>query len=146
MAEFVVPEAAGYVPTERDRREVDAWFARYDALSAEVDVERMADMAVFPLNLVTDDSAGDGWTGQWSRAEFIRTMEEVMGGDDEVSFESKRTPHFLSASLVVVFTDAVFTVGGRRQAVRYADVLVKRGGAWAFQTMIQGGWGDLLRR
>ncbi|MFC6065581.1 hypothetical protein [Streptomyces ochraceiscleroticus] len=146
MAEYVVPEAAGYSPTGQDRRELDAWFARYDALSAVVDVERMADMAVFPLNLVTDDSKGDGWAGQWSRADFVRTMREVMGGEEEVSFESTRTPHFLSASLAVVFTDAVFTVGGRSQAVRYADVLVKRDGAWAFQTMIQGGWGDLLRR
>ncbi|MFI8996527.1 nuclear transport factor 2 family protein [Streptomyces sp. NPDC053542] len=146
MAEFVVPEAGAYAPTEEDLRGVEEWFARYDALSAEADVEGMADMAVFPLNLVSDDSKGDAWTGQWSRAEFVRTMREVMGGDEDVSFESVRTPHFLSASLAVVFTDAVFTVDGRSQAVRYADVLVKRDGVWAFQTMIQGGWGDLLRR
>ncbi|MER7396579.1 nuclear transport factor 2 family protein [Streptomyces sp. NPDC000151] len=146
MAEYVVPQAAGYSPTEQDRRELAEWFTRYDALSAEVDAEGMAEMAVFPLNVVSDDSAGNGWAGQWSRAEFVRTMREVMGGGEEVSFESTRTPHFLSASLAVVFTDAVFTAGGQAQAVRYADVLVKRDGAWAFQTMIQGGWGDLLRR
>ncbi|POX35982.1 hypothetical protein C3486_35985 [Streptomyces sp. Ru73] len=142
----MVPEAVAYVPTERERRELDEWFARYDALSAAGDVEAMADMAVFPLNLVTDDSAGDGVTGQWSREEFTRTMREVMGGGEEVTFASQRTPHFLSAALAVVFTDAVFTVGGRPQSVRYADVLVKRDGAWAFQTMIQGGWGEVLRR
>ncbi|WP_110944624.1 hypothetical protein [Streptomyces niger] len=146
MGEFLVPEAGGYVPTERELREVEEWFARYDALSVGVDVEGMADMAVFPLNLVSDGSDGNGWTGQWGRAEFVRTMREVMGGDEEVSFDSVRTPHFLSAGIVVVFTDAVFTVGGRSQSVRYADVLVRRDGGWAFQTMIQGGWGDLLRR
>ncbi|MEU6117670.1 nuclear transport factor 2 family protein [Streptomyces sp. NPDC047117] len=146
MGEFVVPEAGGYVPSEQDLREVEEWFARYDALSAGVDVEGMADMAVFPLNLVSDDSDGNGQAGQWSRAEFVRTMAEVMGGGGDVTFESTRTPHFLSTGIVVVFTDAVFTVDGRSQSVRYADVLVRRDGGWAFQTMIQGGWGDQLRR
>lgn len=47
--------------------------------------------------------------------------------------------------MVVVFTDSTMTAGGESQQLRYADVLMKRDGAWAFQTMIQGGWGDNLR-
>ncbi|MET9545979.1 MULTISPECIES: nuclear transport factor 2 family protein [unclassified Streptomyces] len=139
-----LPET-GYVPTDEDRASLDAWFAEYDAHSAKRDVERMADLAVFPLNLVSDDSAGDGRAAQWDRERFVATMTHVMGeGGEDIGFESTRTPVFLSPAMAVVFTDSVMTAGGETQRLRYADILIRRGGSWAFQTMIQGGWGDNL--
>ncbi|MFF8385883.1 nuclear transport factor 2 family protein [Streptomyces kanasensis] len=135
----------GYAPTPEDRASLDAWFAEYDARSARRDVEGMADLAVFPLNLVSDDSAGDGRSAQWDREQFVATMTHVMGdGADDITFESTRTPVFLSPAMAVVFTDSTMTAGGTTRRLRYADVLVRRQGAWAFQTMIQGGWGDNL--
>jgi hypothetical protein len=139
----------GYTPTEEDLRSLQEWFAAYDAHSSSPtpeNVERMADMAVFPLNLVTDGSDGDGWTGQWDRRRYVGTMNAVMGGEGggEVRFESARTPFFLSSSLVVVFTDSVMTAGGEEHRMRYADILVRRGGVWRFQTMVQSGWADML--
>lgn len=137
----------GYTPTPEDRAGLDAWFAEYDAHSAERDVERMADMAVFPLNLISDDSAGDGRAAQWDREQFVATMTQVMGGEqggEDIGFVSTRTPVFLSPAMAVVFTDSHMTVGGRTQQLRYADILVKRDGKWAFQTMMQSGWGDNL--
>ncbi|MGC2998541.1 DUF4440 domain-containing protein [Streptomyces sp. G35A] len=135
----------GYTPTTEDRASLDAWFADYDAASAERDVERMADMAVFPLNLVSDDSAGDGRSAQWDRDRFVATMTHVMGeGSQDITFESTRTPVFLSSSMAVVFTDSTMTADGRSQQLRYADILLKQDGKWAFQSMIQGGWGDNL--
>ncbi|MFH8608235.1 nuclear transport factor 2 family protein [Streptomyces sp. NPDC018029] len=140
----LLPET-GYVPTAEDRASLDAWFAEYDAHSAKRDVERMADLAVFPLNLVSDDSAGDGRAAQWDREQFVGTMTHVMGdGSEDITFESTRTPVFLSPSMAVVFTDSVMTANGETQQLRYADILIRRGGSWAFQTMIQGGWGDNL--
>ncbi|MEU4684138.1 nuclear transport factor 2 family protein [Streptomyces xinghaiensis] len=146
--QFTVPEAgAVFIPTDEDRRTLDAWFARYEALSARADVEAMADMAVFPLNVITDDAAGNGSAEQWDRERFTATMSEVLGGagGEEPRFESVRTPRFLTASLVVVLTEGVVTAGGHTQTLRYADVLLKRNGEWAFQTMIQGGWGDTAK-
>ncbi|MEU0986500.1 nuclear transport factor 2 family protein [Streptomyces sp. NPDC005953] len=140
----VLPDT-GYQPTAEGRKSVDAWFAEYDALSAGRKVERMADMAVFPLNLVSDDSAGNGRSAQWDRAQFIETMSQVMGGGSEdITFDSVRTPVFLSAAMAIVFTDSTMTVEGHTQQLRYADILIRRDGAWGFQTMIQGGWGDNL--
>ncbi|MCF6521626.1 nuclear transport factor 2 family protein [Streptomyces sp. JJ36] len=140
----VLPET-GYVATDEDRASLEAWFAEYDARSAKREVERMAEMAVFPLNLISDDSAGNGRAAQWSREQFVATMTQVMGeGDEELAFESTRTPVFLSPAMAVVFTDSVMTLGGETQRLRYADILIRREGAWAFQTMIQGGWGDNL--
>lgn len=105
----------------------------------------MAEMAVFPLNLVSDDAAGNGRSAQWDREQYVATMTQVMGeGNDDITFESTRTPVFLSASMVVVFSDSTMTQAGRTQQLRYADVLIRRDGEWAFQTMIQSGWGDNL--
>lgn len=141
----VLPDT-GFTPSAEDRASLDAWFAEYDAASARRDVPRMADMAVFPLNLVSDDSAGDGRTAQWDRARFLEAMGQVMGesGDDQLSFTSTRTPVFLSPSIAVVFTDSTMTSGEETTQLRYADILVRRDGVWAFQTMVQAGWGDGL--
>ncbi|GGU60991.1 hypothetical protein GCM10010211_27330 [Streptomyces albospinus] len=140
----VLPDT-GYVPGDEDRASLDRWFAEYDAQSAQRNTERMADMAVFPLNLVSDDSAGNGRTAQWNREQFVATMTQVMGeGGADITFRSSRTPVFLSPSLAVVFSDSAMTVEGRTRQLRYADILVRRDGTWAFQTMIQSGWGDNL--
>lgn len=73
-------------------------------------------------------------------------MTHVMGeGSEDITFESVRTPVFLSPAMAVVFTDSTMTSGGTTQQLRYADILIKRDGRWAFQTMVQGGWGDNLR-
>ncbi|MFD3917605.1 nuclear transport factor 2 family protein [Streptomyces sp. NPDC058595] len=137
----------GYTPTQDELASVEAWFAAYDAHSAERDIARMADLAVFPLNLVSDNAAGDGASAQWDREQFIGTMTQVMGegADGDLSFDSVRTPVFLTSAMAVVFTDSTMTTAtGETQQLRYADVLIKRNGEWAFQTMIQGGWGDNL--
>lgn len=44
---MTLPET-GYTPTAEERASLDAWFQEYDAHCTKADVERMADMAVFP--------------------------------------------------------------------------------------------------
>ncbi|MFF4173861.1 nuclear transport factor 2 family protein [Streptomyces sp. NPDC001744] len=139
---MTLPVDTGYAPTAEDRASLEAWFAEYDSHCTACRIEDMADMAVFPLNLVSDDSRGHGRSAQWDRRQFVETMKHVMG--EGVSFSSTRTPVFLSAAMAVVFTDCVMTVDGEEQRTHYADVLVRKDGTWAFQTMIQGGWGDQL--
>ncbi|MER7168864.1 hypothetical protein ABT336_22705 [Micromonospora sp. NPDC000207] len=136
------PVDTGFVPSDEDLAALDEWFRRYDALAAAGDVTGTADLALFPLNTVTDDANGEASAQQLDRAAYLEMMAGVLGGSADLRMESRRTPHFLTGSLAVVLTDADFTVDGRRQRVRYADVLVKVGGEWRFQTMIQGGWGD----
>lgn len=135
-----------FTPTAEDIASVHAWFSRYDALAVEGDIEGMADQAVFPLNVVSDTPGGDGAATQWDREQFVAAMSRVMGGgSSEVKLESTRTPHFLSGSLVMVVTDAIMTApGAPSQPTRYADLLLKRDGGWAFQTMVQSGWGTDL--
>ncbi|ATW50491.1 hypothetical protein [Streptomyces peucetius] len=136
----------GYTPSAEELASIQEWFAEYDRHSGARDIERMADMAVFPLNLISDDTAGNGASAQWDRQQFVETMTHVMGdGDTDITFESVRTPVFLSPAMAVVFTDSTMTMDGRTQQLRYADILIRRDGKWAFQTMMQGGWGDNLR-
>jgi len=136
-----VPGTAGFVPSEADLASVVAWFERYDALAAALDYEGMADVAVFPLNEVTDDGKGQGKAEQLGREAYLEQMAQVMGGGGDVKLETTRTPHFLSDSLVFVISDGTMTYEGHTQPIRYGDLLLKIDGNWHFQTMVQGGWG-----
>lgn len=145
--EFRTADASvtGYTPTVTEIAELRDWFIRYDGHGAKARLEHMADMADFPVNLVTDGGTGNAWTGSWSRPEFLAVMSRVMGdGSTELSFDSTRVPFFLTGSLAIVFTDSTMTTAGQTHRMRYADILVKKEGAWSFQTMVQGGWADML--
>lgn len=90
-------------------------------------------------------AASVSWPRAAYRERFVATMTHVMGeGEADIAFESIRTPVFLSPFMAVVFTDSTMTTEGHTQQLRYADVLIRRNGAWAFQTMLQSRWGDSL--
>jgi hypothetical protein len=146
MAELpaTVTASSGFQPTADDLRGVEDWFAEYETHVASGDVARMADMALFPLNVVSDDASGNGAAAQWTREQFMGAMSHVVAGAGETRMESDRTPVFLTKQLVLVVTNATFTTGEKAEPVRYADLLVKKDGRWLFQTMVQGGWGDQL--
>ena len=148
VTKFLTADASvtGYAPTVDEVDGVRDWFERYDAHSAAGRIARMADMADFPVNLVTDGTDGNAWTGQWNREEFLAMMAQAVGdGSQQLGFDSTRVPYFLTASLVIVFTDSVMSAGWQSHRMHYADILVKKDGEWVFQTMVQGGWADMLR-
>ncbi|TMR98819.1 nuclear transport factor 2 family protein [Nonomuraea basaltis] len=131
-----------YQPGNEELKSVEEWFTEYDTLAEQGAIERLADLAVFPMNLATDVPEGYATVRQWTRPEYIEAMKDAMGsGTAGLELESKRTPHFLSPNLVVVETEATMTIEGRRQSMHYADLLVRTEDGWAFQTMIQAGWG-----
>lgn len=135
------PADPAFAGSPDDLAGIDEWFRRYDACAAAGDVEATAGMALFPLNAVTDNAAGEGSARQLSREEYLQMMAGVLDGAD-VTMESRRTPYFLTSSLAIVLTEAEFTADGSSRTARYADLLVKTGGEWRFQSMVQGGWGD----
>lgn len=126
--------------TEGARAEVLAWFDRYDSLVGRGDVEAMADMAVFPLNEITDDADGFGIVGTCDRARFLDQMRAAVGDGGDVTMESTRHPIFLSPSLCFVVTDAAITVGGGTQRMTYGDLLIRTREGWRFQTMVAAGF------
>jgi hypothetical protein len=139
---FTSAAAAGATATEARVQEVLDWFARYDALVDEGNLDAMADMAAFPINEVTDDADGHGLAGPCDREKFLTQMREVVGGAGEVQMTSERHPVFLSPALCFVVTDASMTVGEQTTQMRYGDLLVRTADGWRFQTMVAGGWHD----
>lgn len=133
---------AGFTPSSADIESVLAWFAAYDTAAGAGEIERMADMALFPINVVSTDAEGNASAGSWTRETFVERWTEILGGGQDVQMSSTRTPHFLSPDLVFVISDASFTVAGHTQTVRYGDLLGRVDGQWKFQTMVQGGWGE----
>lgn len=144
MTETMPSAGGGFVPTEADVAAVLAWFEEWDALAAEVRVDEMADRSMFPVNVVSTRADGTGVAQSWDREEFRTRMGEVVGGASGVELESTRTPHFLSEDLCFVVTDVRIRSDGATQHSRYGDLLVRSGGRWIFQTMVQGGWGDYM--
>ncbi|GAA1718145.1 nuclear transport factor 2 family protein [Nonomuraea bangladeshensis] len=131
-----------YQPSAKELKSIEEWFAEYDALAEQGELDKLADLGVFPMNVATDVPGGHAAVRQWTREEYLETMKEAMGGGTAgLDLRSRRTPHFLSPNLVVVETRATMTVEGQEQEMHYADLLVRTEDGWAFQTMIQGGWG-----
>ncbi|MFC7403876.1 hypothetical protein [Georgenia alba] len=149
----------GYRPTAEEQDSLAAWWETYDGLAERSAVARMAELATFPVNVVSDDAEHRPHCGQWDRDHYVSTMSRVMGAPDgaaasdpdaagptpEGTFESIRTPLFLGPSIVVVFSRSTMTAGGETYHLDYADVLVRENDGWRFQTMIQPGWGEAMR-
>ncbi len=142
MSEQSPITSAVYTPADQDVTRLLDWFAAYDALAERGDVEGMADVALFPLTVTTNDSAGECVTQQWDRDTFVQAMGMAAS---EPRLDNHRRPVFLNADLAVVVTDSTVTTGEQVQHMRYVDVMAKTGGEWRFTSMIQAGWGDMLR-
>jgi hypothetical protein len=138
---------AQFTPTTHDTESLLAWFDQYDGHVSRNDTEAMADMALFPLVVMTNDSSGECVTQQWDRATFVQAMNMGADGSDPASIriENQRRPVFLNHDIAVVVTDSTVTTGGDTQHMRYVDVMAKANGEWRFKSMIQAGWGDMLK-
>ena len=133
-----------FSPADDDTAGLLAWFERYDAHASRNEVEAMADMALFPITVMTSDSQGESVTREWDRATFVQAMSMNAAGP-EVRLDNERRPVFLNRDLAVVVTETVMSGAGEPQRMRYVDVMAKTGGEWRFTSMIQDGWGDMLR-
>ena len=59
--------------------------------------------------------------------------------------DNHREPVFLNGDLAVVVTNATVAADDTTHHMRYCDVMAKVGGEWRFTSMIQAGWGDMLK-
>ena len=140
----LAPATAGYQASQAEVDEVLAWFAQYDQLVSDKNLDGMADMAAFPINEVTDDGGGNGVATSCDRDRFVAQMQQQMAGGGELQITSTRHPIFLSPELVFVITDAELAGDGFEQQMRYGDLLIKVEGRWLFQTMVGPGWGSQM--
>lgn len=139
---------AGFVPSEQDTKGLMDWFAKYQSHVIKNELDEMAAMAIFPLAVVTDDSDGNYVSQDWDVATFKQAMDLTSQGVDlaTISIENNRNPIFLGENLAVVITDAITTIAGEAKQSRYVDIMVKQDGVWKYKSMIQAGWGDMLKQ
>ena len=133
-----------FVPSTSDIESLMAWFKNYDALAANNNADAMIKEAHLPITVITDDSNGECVTQQWDESAF-RASIEGNASNPNTKIKNDRQPFFLSQNLAVVITEAMVTSGENVQYMRYVDVLVKRNGEWKFKSMMQAGWGDMLK-
>ena len=127
----VAPVTEPYVPTDGDRASVEAWFREYDALAAKVDIEKLADLAVFPLNVVSDDSSGDAAAAQWTREQYMETMAQVDGVADLGTFHTLGQPNMnIHVDRARAAPRSGRCVGPRRPATFMAERVPQRRRAW----------------
>lgn len=138
--------ATGFTPSEQDAQSLLDWFARYDAHVQRNETDAMADMALFPIIVMTNDSAGDCVTQEWDRETFVQAMAmNTADADQEMELKNEREPVFLNSDLAIVVTNSTVTMDGEQQHMRYVDIMAKKDGQWRFKSMIQAGWGDMLK-
>jgi hypothetical protein len=139
--------ASGFTPSEQDTQSQLEWFAQYDTHVQRNETDAMADMALFPIIVMTNDSAGDCVTQEWDRETFVQAMAMNTDGADpsDMELKNEREPVFLNSDLAIVVTNATVTTNGEQQHMRYVDIMAKKDGQWRFKSMIQAGWGDMLK-
>lgn len=139
---------SAFIPSEHDTKGLMDWFAKYQSHVLKNELDEMAAMAVFPLVVVTDGSDGNYISQDWDVATFKQAMDLTSQGVDltTITIENNRNPIFLGENLAVVVTDAITTIAGESKQSRYADIMVKQDGAWKYKSMIQSGWGDMLKQ
>ena len=137
-----------FKPSMDDTKQLMDWFDQYQARVLKNDLEAMADMAILPLIVMTNDSDGNAVTQEWDRETFKQALDLSAQGVDlaNVSIMNERQPFFLSEDLAIVITDAVTSVAGDSQPSRYVDIMFKKEGEWKYKSMIQAGWGDMLKQ
>lgn len=144
MPTWTIPK--DFEATANQKKEIEAWFKKFDELATKNDLEAMAAMAMFPLFTVTHDSKGHAYTEVWKKEDYLKIMKETTAGTPkDMEMKTDRTPYFLSNDLVTVLTRATVKTAGQTTIIKYADILVRVDGQWKFQTMAQAGWGDLLK-
>jgi hypothetical protein len=138
--------ATGFTPSEQDTQSLLDWFARYDTHVQRNETDAMADMALFPIIVMTNDSVGDCVTQEWDRETFVQAMAmNTADADQEMELKNEREPVFLNSDLAIVVTNSTVTMDGEQQHMRYVDIMAKKDGQWRFKSMIQAGWGDMLK-
>lgn len=133
-----------FTPSQADVDGVMEWFKKCDSLVASHDVGALVTQAHFPITVITDDSQGECVTQHWDEDAFRASLENNES-NPSTTIENSRQPIFLNQNLAVVVTESTVTTGDNVQRMRYADVLVKKNGEWKFKSMIQAGWGDMLK-
>jgi hypothetical protein len=141
----------GWVPRKvkneaADRKEIQAFFKRMENASKTGDVEAAAALVDFPVTMITDDSQGQAGGDTWTREKWIEVMKPFYAKPNpEMRMTHKATIHVVSDSLASVYDEFTMSAGKQQYGGRSAMLLIRRDGKWLAKTMMEGGWGDMMK-
>jgi len=140
---FWIPEK-NFEATDAGKKEIEAWYAKFDEHTTNNNFEALSEMVQFPLQVVTHDSKSN--ILNLNKESFVKGIKGVHAATpNESDSKSEYTPHFLSNDVVVVTMKATGKVSGKVVEIKKADILVRVGGKWKLQTLAQPAWTELSK-
>ena len=149
---------AGWVPRKVarekvDRQEILALCKSLQAAETKGDLEAAAALVDFPVLMVTDDAKGEATSGAWDREKWLKVM---------APFYEKPKPgmHVTHSPTIFTVTDSLATVGDqwtmtmggeagatgvKKVTARSSMLVIRKGGHWRVKSMVEGGWGDVMK-
>jgi hypothetical protein len=141
---------AGWVPRkvtreQQDRKEIAAFMKQLSEAGKKGDLEAAAALVDFPVLMVTDDSKGEAMTDSWDRERWMEVMRPFYKPMPGVKMTDKPTVSMLTDSLAAVVNQWTMTAAKKTRSGRSAVLLVRKEGQWRIKSMMEGGWGDMMK-
>jgi hypothetical protein len=126
-------------------REVRAFLKKEDQAMKKHDLAASMALIDFPVWMATDDAKGEGSGEKVTKEAFEAMMKPFFEQPTPkgMKMTRKNAITLLSPSLALVVSTWKMRMGKMRGTFKNAELLVKKGGQWKSQVMIEAGWGDM---
>jgi hypothetical protein len=130
--------------TKEDKKGVADLYKAVEDSMKKGDINAFADLADFPVLMLSDDSKGQVQHFAATREQFIELMKPMMTHSpaEMKNMKHKHTAHFLSDDLAVTIEEATLT-GKVKGTWKSMAVLTLKDGKWKFKELAEEGCGDM---
>jgi hypothetical protein len=141
---------AGWTPraptkAAQDNKEIGALFKSMEAAAMRGDLDAAAALVDFPVLMATDDSKGEATAETWTEEKWRQVMAPFYKPMPEMKVTHKPVIFLLTDSLATVGDTATMTMGPKKITSRNSMLLVRTDGKWKVKSMVEGGWGDMMK-
>lgn len=141
---------AGWVPRkvtreQQDKKEILAVCKAMHAAAQSGDLDAAVALVDFPVLMVTDDSKGEATSDSWTREKWMEVMAPFYKPMPGVKVTEKPTIFVLTDSLASLDNQWTMTAGNKKTTGRSSMILVRKAGEWRVKSMVEGGWGDMMK-
>ena len=143
MANWVPPKVKD---EQADKKEILSLFKSMENAEKKGDLDAAAALVDFPVLMVTDDSKGQATSGAWDKEKWTQVMEPFYKHPMQgMKVTHRPTIFMVSDSLATVTDQCTITHGTKTTTARNSTLLVRKDGRWFVKSMVEGGWGDMMK-
>ena len=141
---------AGWVPRkvtkeQQDKKEITALIKAMHDAGQSGDLAAAAALVDFPVLMVTDDSKGEATAESWTKEKWMEVMAPFYKPMPNVKMTYKPAIFLLTDSLASVDNQWKMTAGSKTTLGRSSMLLARKDGQWRVKSMVEGGWGDMMK-